>query len=460
MQLKKLLILLTVFFTVQTIQAQTEAYTMLMQKAKQYEAKDDYISAFMHYDKAIEKALTTKDKADAKAKKEKCRREIQEQQAELEKQLKISNKAKAEADTATAKALREKAKAEKALAKAKEMQKLMETATFDKAVKERNKEWKGYVNYNWSVPDLDDVKKGLEILESIDSLDLSNNALLRLPKELAECPNLKHLNLFGNKNINWKESESTLEALSKEAGLNVSISSLDSINAKYHKIITGIEQRGLREDNVDDKILSLTDLNYLDLSGEWDNRNNFSSLPIALFRLTALKTLILNFSNIEILPKEIGELKNLTKLYLGSNQLTELPKEIGELKNLTELYLPWNQLTELPKEIGELKNLTKLYIGDSTLNLKTIPDFLFSLEKMEDFGIVSSPNFNFKQEIPKLLKFSLLKDLWFFNCKLESLPEELKLLKNLKTLYLMENNFPDEEKQKIKQWLPDCEINF
>jgi len=62
---------------------------------------------------------------------------------------------------------------------------------FDKAVKEHFKDWKGFANYDWTDEYEDNTKKGLEILQKVDSLDLSSSALLRLPTEIAECPNFK-----------------------------------------------------------------------------------------------------------------------------------------------------------------------------------------------------------------------------------------------------------------------------
>jgi len=199
-------------------------------------------------------------------------------------------------------------KANKALAKAEEMQTLVETAMFDKAVKERNKEWKGYVNMESS--------ERKPILESIDSLDLSSSGLLRIPKEVNECPNLKHINLLGNKNINWKASDSTLTKLNPETEIYISIYNLDSLNQKHWKKVTGLEILEERMSKMPGSILEQTQLIYLSL-----NWNNFDSLP-----------------------KQIGNLSKLTSLYLANNQLTTLPKEIGDLSKLTSLYLANNKL--------------------------------------------------------------------------------------------------------------------
>ena len=126
-----------------------------------------------------------------------------------------------------------KIEAEESLVESKEMQAKMETAIFDKAIKDKHNEWKGYANYLWKYKNDENTKNGLEILNKIDTLDLSNNVLLRLPKELTECPNLKHINLLGNNDIDWKTSENTLSKLGENVNIYVSVNDLDSIPKQY-----------------------------------------------------------------------------------------------------------------------------------------------------------------------------------------------------------------------------------
>ena len=109
------------------------------------------------------------------------------------------------------------------------------------------------------------------------------------------------------------------------------------------------------------------------------------------------------------LPKEIGQLTNLTLLNLWDNQLKSLPKEIGQLTNLTSLRLLKTQLTSLPKEIGQLTKLSKLSL---------------------------------------------------FNNQLTSLPKEIGQLTKLTELDLSENKFSNSEKERIKNLLPNCKIDF
>jgi Leucine-rich repeat (LRR) protein len=43
---------------------------------------------------------------------------------------------------------------------------------------------------------------------------------------------------------------------------------------------------------------------------------------------------------------------------------------------------------------------------------------------------------------------------------LTELPKEIAQLKNLQTLKLSENQFSEQEKEKIKRNFPNCEIEF
>ncbi len=277
---------------------------------------------------------------------------------------------------------KQKAKAEAALARADEMQRKMETDIFDKAVKERNKEWKGYENYNWYNNNEDEKKA---ILLKIDSLNLSNNALLRIPREVSECKNLKHLNLLDKPDINWKQSDSTLMQLTEQTALFVSVYDLDSLpQAHWHKI-KGIDLRksiiGNKENGnkiyqpfseIPQNLLAQQQLTWLKINGEnWDYRNTFTQIPHELFTMQHLQHLELRYGSIDTLPAEIGDLRNLTELSLSNNQLTNI-NAVKSLENLEELYLWGNPITNLPLEIAQFKNLKFLYLEDfSELKIPT-----------------------------------------------------------------------------------------
>ncbi|MBN2893362.1 MAG: leucine-rich repeat domain-containing protein [Bacteroidales bacterium] len=335
-------------------------------------------------------------------------------------------------DYCIAKIKRQQIVSDSLLLVAKEMQLKVETAMFDKAVKEQNKEWKGYANMLDSENKLND--EGKKILEKIDSLDLSNNALLRLPKEVAECPNLKHINLLGNPDIDWASSENTLSKLNKNVGIYVTVNDLSDIDSTYWKLITGIEIFKNELQEIPENILRQKQLTYLDLSAELYKDNNFSELPKELFKLTNLKYLNLTFCQIDTLPLEIGNLNNLTRLYINNNQLSSLPPEIGNLINLIELVLYSNQLSTLPLEIGILNNLSVLNLGGNRLS--SLPPEIGNLSNLTELDLRWNELSSLPPEIGDLYNLTML-DLW--NNELTTLPLEIGNLTNLTTFSLHSN---------------------
>ena len=417
--MKKVFLLFLLLSFTQTLVAQTDIYNVLYKEGNTFIAKKDYITAFIRFDKAKDKAINNEQKSKAQKKIEYCHAKIRQQQDELKKALEnAEEKGKeaekqrqlAEQEKENAKkqeqlaleslqlAKEEKQKVTKALLYAEEMQAKVETAMFDKAVKEQFKEWRGYSNYGgFSWYDI------TEILNKVTELDLHNNALLRIPKEVLECPNLTHINLLENPNINWKETESTLKNLDTKVGLYVSIRDLRDINKEYWHLVTGIDLIEKKVDSIPQNILQQKQLEYLELN------NQLTSLPKEIGNLTSLTELDLSSNQLTSLPKDIGNLTSLIKLNLRINQLTSLPKEIGELANLTELDLSINQLTSLPKEIGSLNSLTRLYLTSNQLT--SLPKEIGNLTSLTKLYF----NFNQLTSLPKEIGnlINLSSNFWF-----------------------------------------------
>lgn len=253
-------ITLSLIIILSTLSNLSAQYSKAYNEAKRYEKKGEYYRAIQFYNAAN----VSRDKPSAN--------NIDKRIDFCANQL---NKLKLKAENALAEAEKQKQKSDSllivanaALKKAEKMQTKVETAMFDKAVKEQNKEWRGYVNYT----DKDDRKKNLE---KIDTLDLSACALLRLPKEIADCKNLKSLNLLKNKDINWNGCFKKLSACKQLTELKVSVEDLTYIDSVFWKCITGIEitKKGLK--NIPQNILKQKQLTYLDISGKWIKKKYF-----------------------------------------------------------------------------------------------------------------------------------------------------------------------------------------
>lgn len=208
----------------------------------------------------------------------------------------------------------------------------------------------------------------------LTSLDLSNNDITELPKDIGLLNKLIEVNLSMN----------NLKEIPKEFSL-------------------------------------LTNLKKLDVSF-----NNLDKVPTTIFQLSKLTSLNLSNNNITELPKEIGLLTKLRKLYLGRNQLTSLPKEIDSLVDLEEINLLDNNFEEIPKEIGFFSRLnisnidqahTKIYRRDqfiSVIRLKKMSEQerLDLAEKVDKMGDQYAKSDGGGDGGAKLIK-KILADGWY-----------------------------------------------
>jgi len=78
----------------------------------------------------------------------------------------------------------------------------------------------------------------------------------------------------------------------------------------------------------------------------------------------------------------------------------------------------------------------------------------------KDFWELDLKNLGLKTLPKEISKFQGLTELNLENNGLKTLPQEIKMLKQLKYLYLKDNDFSEAEKEKIKSWLPGCEIGW
>jgi len=147
------------------------------------------------------------------------------------------------------------------------------------------------------------LKGTVDEIFRLKTLNLNDNELTELPKEIGNLTNLETLNLNDNE----------LTELPKEIG-------------------------------------NLTNLENLELT-----RNELTELPKEIGNLTKLMRLFLSGNKLTNLPKEIGNLTNLVILWLRGNKLTDLPKEIGNLPKLKFIFAEQNNIKKLPEELNKIK---------------------------------------------------------------------------------------------------------
>ncbi len=167
------------------------------------------------------------------------------------------------------------------------------------------------------------------------------------------------------------------------------------------------------------------------------DRNQLTTLPPEIGKLTNLQTLFLFDNQLTSLPPEFGKLANLKTLFLTHTQLTSLPPEIGKLTNLTTLHLFENQLSTLPPEIGRLTNLTALLVSSNQLN--SIPPEIVKLTSLRTLDISYNQISTLPPEIGKLTSLTTLR--LSYN-QISILPPEIGKLTNLTELNLRGNPLP------------------
>ncbi|MCR5114344.1 MAG: leucine-rich repeat domain-containing protein [Bacteroidales bacterium] len=138
-------------------------------------------------------------------------------------------------------------------------------------------------------------------------------------------------------------------------------------------------------------------------------RQNISQLPDQLDCLTQIESISLLGNQFDTFPTVLSRMTSLDEISLSGNRLTYIGPEIRQLKNLRILIINFNRLKELPPEIGELSNLLYLDVSSNGLT---------------------------------------------------KLPEEMKKLTKLQELHVEQNPLTEEDRQQLREWLPNCKIHF
>jgi class 3 adenylate cyclase len=130
-----------------------------------------------------------------------------------------------------------------------------------------------------------------------------------------------------------------------------------------------------------DSLGQLTQLRYLDISGEATPGNNpLIKLPESIGQLTQLRHLKASGNRLAELPESLGQVTHLRDLELRSNQLTVLPESLGKLTELRSLDVSRNQLIALPESLGQLTQLQNLSLWGNRLT--SLPESLGQLTQL------------------------------------------------------------------------------
>ena len=199
-----------------------------------------------------------------------------------------------------------------------------------------------------------------------------NNLDGRIPPELGDLVDLRHLNLSDNELGGGIPIE--LGHLKNLRELHLHNNDLTDGIPPYLGNLEELRELHLHNNDLNDNIPSA--LGNLDSLRELSIHSNDISgeIPPELGNLAQLRRLNLNHNDLTgHIPPELGRLTQLERLYLGSNELWgEIPPELGGLRSLQWLWLANNDLEgTIPSELGRLgASLRVLWLSNNDLEGK------------------------------------------------------------------------------------------
>ncbi len=284
--------------------SQTQDFNLLFNKAEEKYAEEEYISAFVYYDKAMEKAVRRTQQDSAYNKKEECRKLILQQQEDLHEAL-------FDADS------------------------LLNVA---------NSIIGAFYFYD-----------GILALAYKDNkygfIDKTGEAIIPYLYDEA-----RPFDTYGLARVKRNRQDYLINKTHTEYLLSDGFGNL-------RKNTQAIDLRNKQLTDFPEMVIQSPRLNILLLS-----KNEIRRLPPTIDTLSNLKYLILSGNELKSLPSATGNLKNLLVLDVSDNQIRTLPPDIGNANSLIELNVRGNLLTSLPESLGSLKNLVSLQIGNNQLD--------------------------------------------------------------------------------------------
>lgn len=249
-------------------------------------------------------------------------------------------------------------------------------------------------------------KKEIDYPLQVKELDLSHKSLKELPALLSEFKNLEEIDLSENPDLDLSASFQLLNRFERLSSLSLS---------KMYKPIPN-------------NISILFRLEKLDLE-----KNDLTSIPEGVKRLTRLRKLILWDNNINNISLQPGDLPNLEEIQLGLNKLTAFPDDLSLLPNLKNISFYENQIRYVSPNIKKFTRLEELDLRGNKIS--SLPAEFGELKKLKKLNLHE----NQLSFITPLLNLISLEELNLGDNKIEQIPENINMLKNLKDLSLSSN---------------------
>lgn len=283
------------------------------------------------------------------------------------------------------------------------------------------------------------VSPGVGALHRMQVLNLSNTNIASLPDEIGSLHNLQHLNLqhLESPNPNLSELPKTIRQLKN----------LENVNL--------IGNPKLNWERTVDLLAHLPKLKILALM-----KNELKTLPAHFSKLQTLEQAWLG-GNLNLNPQEViaelSKIKTLQHLGFGGCAFSEITFQPGQLENVHNMWLAGNKLIKL-EGLQYLKKLKSLSLGKN--DLKTLPKGLIESATLEQLALNKNPALDFVEVINELQQMKSLRMLDFSNNRLSKIPANVSKLSHLTLLVFRNNELLEEEKLKLKKYLPNTQVIY
>ncbi len=164
--------------------------------------------------------------------------------------------------------------------------------------------------------------------------------------------------------------------------------------------------------------------------------------------LINLQLMNLQNNTITMIPKEFGLLTNMYIMVSKNNPIQYIDPAFVEQTNLLYLELWGTKLDSLPRQIQYMSRLELLRIIGNTTDTLRISDSIKRIASLKEIMITDANLYNFPSFICRSRKVGTVS---LINCKIDSIPEELQWMENLKVLNLEGNNL-----KEIPGWIRNC----
>lgn len=206
--------------------------------------------------------------------------------------------------------------------------------------------------------------------------------------------------------------------------------------------------------------------------------NNFTKIPPQILEITSLEDLILAVNPLSEFPCDLSRLKRLKSVSFANTDIKEINCDLSQLDSLEEFDIARNGLTNFPEQIKTIPNLTwlslndnqftDLYFIDSRLSklkilhlysnkIKTISKESQYLGNLEELLIFDN---QIDSVTSNISDFKNLEKLEIWDNSIKFISPNIRKLAKLKSLRIDDDYLTQTDKENLKKWLPNCEINY